>query len=283
MFRSRLILLIVIVFSIVLLYNLPRVVVDNSAPAMETSADLADPEAVIKPEDQEQAHRHHAPEVPDSLTETILNLREMLFSLQNQEKRLIFADSLARLFEFVGNYDSAARYYELKASLLPGADQYLETADALYRALSFSIDQGQRINLAKKARTYYLKVLEEKPDEPDVQVKLGMTYVSGDDPMTGIQMIRKVAEAHPENELALYQLGMLSVTTGQYDKAIDRFRKLIGQNAGHGEARFYLGYCFFEIEEYDKAREEFNKVMTMDVSNELMEAAKKYLENINNI
>jgi tetratricopeptide (TPR) repeat protein len=110
-----------------------------------------------------------------------------------------------------------------------------------------------------------------------------MTYVSGEDPMTGIQMIRKVAEEHPDNELALYQLGMLSVTTGQYDRAVERFEKLIALSADHGEAHFYLGYCWFEMEQYEKAREQFEKVLTMDVSGELLEAAKKYLENINNI
>lgn len=225
----------------------------------------------------------HPSGIPDSVAGTIIILRESLYSLKNQEKRLIFADSLARLFDRIGKYDSAARYYELKTSLFDSFEQNIETAEACYKAMSFAMDGQQRGKWAAKARTYYLKALEEDPDMPDVRVKIGMTYMSGEDPMTGIQILRKVSEEYPDNELALYQLGMLSVTTGQYDRAIERFEELLGLNSDNGEAHFYLGYSYFEKGEHEKARTHFIKVLNLDVSPELNEAAKKYLENINNI
>ena len=279
MLRSRLILLVLIAVSVAVLYNLPRVVVDTSESAVNKSTGNA--EALI--EGNLKQPQAHLSDIPDSVAGTINILRESLFTLHNQEKRLIFADSLAMLFDQVGKYDSAARYYELKISLLESFEQYLETAEACYKAMSFTMDGRLRGEWAEKARKYYEKVLEEDPDLPDVRVKLGMTYLSGNDPMTGIQILRKVSEEYPENELAIYQLGMLSVTTGQYDRAIERFIELVGLNDENGEAHFYLGYSYFEKGEYEKARAQFEKVLSLDVSTELSETAKKYLENINNI
>ena len=283
MHRSRLILLVFIVLSTALLYNLPRVVIDNSEKAVVRASSAVDSGEETHSVSGGMPLQAHASEIPDSLSQTINILRESLFSLQNQEKKLIFADSLAGLFDILSRYDSAAKYYELKSTLLPGFEQYLETADAYYRALSFTLDKNRRFEWAEKARTYYSKVLELNPDLPDIQVRIGMTYMSGEDPMTGIQMMRKVSEEHPDNELAQFELGMLSVTTGQYDKAIERFEKLLRLNEGNGEAHFYLGYCYFEKDEHEKAREQFEKVIKMEVSPELRETAKKYLENINNI
>lgn len=284
MLRSRVVLIVVVLSSVALLYSLPRVVVENDGDALEARSQSGSESAPDMPSAPMATDQHHAmAELPDSLLETANNLRNTLISLEDRKKRLIFADSLAGLYRGVGQYDSAAAYLEVKLQVQPSREHLLEAGDLSYEAMGFAMASDRRSAWAEKARAYYEKVLEEEPELPDVRVKVGMTYLSGNNPMAGITMIRQVAEEYPDNVFALYQLGVLSVTTGQYDKAIERLTRLMRLDPSNGEGRFYLGYSYYETGRYEEAEKSFREVLNMEVSPELRETASKYLEQIDNI
>lgn len=276
MTKSRIFLTLFVVVSTVLLYMLPRYVVDTSSRDIENQA-TAQPST----EPSDVAHDHSF-QLSDSMAAIVNGLYESLTNADNQEKRFIFADSLAEAYKTVGKLDSSAKYSELRAIENPSMANDILAGDGYYLAFNFAVDQTKRQILAEKAQVYYLRVLEEDPDALDIKSKLAMTYVTGPNPMQGITMLREVLNADPENELAIYNLGMLAITSGQLDRARERFDRLRELNPENPEAHFYLGYCLFELGKSKEAEPYFRKVLELDANSELAAASVEYLERIDN-
>ena len=222
----------------------------------------------------------HTFEIPDSLRAKIESLYDSYKNAENQEKRFIFADSLAKAYKTVGKLDSLAKYSEIRALEDPSFENLLTAGDGYYEAFNFAVEPSKRNALAEKARDYYNRILEEDPSLLDVKSKLAMTYVSGSEPMTGIMMLREVLEKDPDNEMAIYNLGLLAITSGQLDRAIERFDKLWSLNPENPDANFYLGYCLYETGKKQESRPYFERVKNVG-NRELVLVAEDYLKRIN--
>ena len=276
MTKSRIYLILFIVVSTVLLYMLPRYVVNNEAD--EVGGDATTGSAAAQP----GSEHDHDFQIPDSLAAKIDLLYVSYKNEENREKRLIFADSLARVYQKIGKLDSLAKYVEVKALELPSLENDILAGDAYYEAFNFAVDQTKRKYLGDKAQEYYKRVLDENSSLLDVKSKLAMTYVASSSPMQGITMLREVLEEDPNNELAIYNLGMLSISSGQLEKAIERFELLKQLDPDKPEAYFYIGYCLFELGKKEDSKPYFQKVLDMGISGEIVIAAEDYLKRINN-
>ena len=277
MTKSRIFLLIFIVFATVSLYLLPRYVVNNE---QQEVVDESNDQSPSPSQDLSQVHSHDVT-IPDSVASRINVLYDSFINADNQEKRLIFADSLAKSYKIVGKLDSLAKYTEVRAIELPSIENFIIAGDGYYEAFNFAVDQSKRNFLAEKAQEYYKRVLDENSSLLDVKSKLAMTYIAGNNPMQGITMLREVIATDPNNEMAIYNLGMLSITSGQYDRAIERFSRLIELNGDNPEANFYMGYCLFELGKKDEAKPYFQQVTQLGISGDLVNASEDYLKRIN--
>ncbi|MCG8311476.1 MAG: tetratricopeptide repeat protein [Cytophagales bacterium] len=275
MIKSRVFLLLFIIASTVLLYTMPRYVVNNTADEVGSQPPSS------KSDNQPGEDHEHAFNIPDEVALKINEFYDSFKNANNQEKRLIFADSLAKAYKTVGKLDSLAKYIEIKAIEIPSLENFLLAGDGYYEAFNFAVDQSKRNYLAEKARTYFDRVLEENPALLDVKAKLAMTHVVGSNPMRGILMLREILEQDPENQLAIYNLGMLSITSGQLEKAIGHFKRLSSLAPENPEAYFYLGYCLFELGKLDESKSNFQKVLSLGISGDLVIASEDYLERIN--
>ena len=259
---------------------LPRYVVNNEEGEIKDEVTESSAKASL---DLLSASDHdHSFHIPDSMAVIIAGFYESFKNAENQEKRIIFADSLAKAYKIVGKLDSLAKYTEIKAIENPSLENYLIAGDGYYQAFNFAVDQTKREFLAVKAQDYYTRVLKENPSLLDVKSKLAMTYVSGSDPMQGITMLREIIAADPNNELTIYNLGMLSISSGQFEKAIDRFEDLKRLDPKNPEAHFYLGYCLFELGKTEESKPYFQRVLDLEISGDLVDASEDYLKRINN-
>jgi tetratricopeptide (TPR) repeat protein len=276
MLKSRIILFAIIAASTFGMYMLPRYVVNNEETKIQSNS------AVTMGTSPATQDHNHSTQIPDSLKVAFESLYVLYRNADNREKRFIFADSLAQAYKSVGKLDSSARYLEVRALDNPTRENLLLAGDGYYEAFNFAVDPSKRSGLAIKARNYFERVLDEDPTLLDVKVKIGMTYVAGSEPMTGIMMIRDVLNKEVENELAIYSLGLLAITSGQYDKALARFEKLKEIDPTNTEAHFYLGYCQFELGLMKQSKASFKKVLELTDNESLTMASKDYLERINN-
>ena len=278
MTKSRFLLQLFVVVTTVLLYMLPRFVVNNIAQNINSdSSDNSDSTT----DNHLPANEHdHSFQIPDSMAVLIEGFYESFKNAENQEKRIIFADSLAKAYKAVGKLDSLAKYLEVKAIENPSHENIIFAGDGYYDAFNFAVDQNKRKYLAKKAQEYYNRVLEENSLLLNVKSKLAMTYVVGSNPMQGIIMLREVLEEDPTNKLAIYNLGMLAISSGQLNKAMERFEKLKQLDPNDPEAHFYLGYCHFELGNEESAKPCFLKVLELGISGDLVVASEDYLKRI---
>lgn len=282
MTKTRILLIVLAIAAIAALYALPRVVVENETElASEGVQENAQPSSDPTTETITEGHQHDF-----SLTEEqekqVDELRTLLKSSENQEKSIIFADSLAGLYRKYSVFDSSAYYKGLVASILKDEATTLEAADAYLEALNFALHEEDAATLKAKAQTLYQSVLEMNPDQLDAKANLAMTYVGGQDPMKGVMMLREVIQEDPNNKTALFNLGVLSITSNQFDKAIERFERLIELDPKHWEGRLYMGYAYLQSGEKDEAKRQFDMVKKEASEPELQAAADNYLKFIDN-
>lgn len=275
MTQSRIFLGLFVIILTVLLYLLPRYVVNNAEKDVVPAGAEATTKSSIPTEDH-----NHAFHMPDSMIAKVAGFYDSYKNAENQEKRFIFADSLAKAYKTVGKLDSLAKYLEVRALEVPSQENFIIAGDGYYEAFNFAVDQAKRKYIADKVQQYYKSVLEEDASLLDIQSKLAMTYVAGSNPMQGIMMLREVLEKDPENTLAIYNLGVLAITSGQIDKALERFEHLKQLEPEKPEAHFYIGYCLYELGKKAEAKPYFEKVLELGISGDLVEASKEYLKKI---
>ena len=167
------------------------------------------------------------------------------------------ATTLARRYNSVERFDSAGYYLEQVALAKPSAQNLQQAADAYFQAFSFAASEERVKLLGGKARELYTKVLKEQPGNLDAKTNLGMAYMSSENPVQGVTLLREVLEVDPRNEKALYNMGILAVQSNQFDKAVTRFQDLVKVNPKNVNGQFYLGVTLARTGAKEEAKKAF--------------------------
>jgi tetratricopeptide (TPR) repeat protein len=173
------------------------------------------------------------------------------------------ATTLAARYATVQRFDSAGYYLASLAATQPSEKAWQQAADAYFQAYSFAASAERKKMLGDKARELYDKVLAANPDNLDAKTNLGMAYMSSDNPVKGIGLLREVLEQDPKNEKVLYNLGILAIQSNQYDKAVERFSQLVQVNPKNVEGQFYLGVSLARTNRGPAARAAFQKAKSL--------------------
>lgn len=264
------------VIVIVFLFSLPKIIIDNDAEEIaslderNTKADTAnnsplDPHSVIE----------------DSLQLSSVEKYKSAYQLaENKKKKSIFADSLARAYARMRDFDKAIDFAREALELSETTESREVLADVYYNAMTFALDMEQAGELGKLAREQMEAVLEEQPRRFDLMNKVAMTYVVSEAPMKGIMMLREILEKDPDNEEAIFNMGVLSIQSGQYDKGVERFSKLITLDSTNIKAWYYLGLCLKETGEVQEAREVLTKAAGLDTDPEVQASINALLDEL---
>lgn len=267
MLRTRILLAAAAIFLTVILFLLPKVVVENDEASDSIGEDSL----------QQQVAAHS---VPEELSTRISQVQRVYRELAENEKSAIFADSLAKLYSQAGKPDSAAYYANAAAEKSNTVERWIVAGDRFYDAYSFAVNPQKQQQMAQRSREFYGKVLEVEPDNYTVKTKMAMTYMSDPNPMTGIKMLREVLEADPDNQLALYNLGMLSLQSGQHDLAIERLEKLVKLDPMQAQAHLLLGIAWMNKGDKKKAESQFKKVKEISSDPAVTATVDSYLKEL---
>lgn len=267
MLKNRIILVVVSALVVVGLFLLPKVVVNND------DKPLAQADTV-----QQQADPHSA--APEGLVKHIAHMRGEYAAASENQKKAIFADSLATLYAEAGRFDSAGVFAEEAATFFNTEASWFKAGDSYYQGYTFALNANKQGNLGEKSRELFQKVLDINPKNLTAKTKMAMTYLSSA-PMKGVAMLREVVETDPKNELALFNLGMLSIQSGQNDKAVSWLSKLMEVNPRHTQGTLLLGMAYMNLNEKKKAKEQFEKVKDMDKDPAVQATVDSYLKDLN--
>lgn len=273
--KSQLILIVVGVCTIVGLYALPKVVVDNEAGTTSVE-DSSAPETSAS-----DVAGMHENELSSENRSEADQLRATLASAKDPSEISAAGKSLAAIYQKEGMFDSAAYILEEVVVLNPTNLELIEEAGkAYYEAYSFALDKAKVENLAEKTRTYLNQVLEKDPSRLDLKTKVAMTYVSSANPMQGITLMREILEEDPQNEDGLFNMGVLSMQSGQYKRAAERFEELVKYHPDNLQGQFYLAVSYFESKEKNKAKAQFEEVKKMTQDSVILESVQTYLDKL---
>jgi tetratricopeptide (TPR) repeat protein len=270
MLKKRLLLIAICAIAIWLLFQLPKVVIENEG-RLTGSGGEDTPAASV---------RDHV-RAPAEIRGLIRETKKQFLKSTEKEKNAIFADSLATLYGIANQFDSAAWFAERAAEFFNNTESWGKTADHYYQAYTLALDQDKQRSLAGKAQEFYGKVLAREPENLEAKTKMAMTYLTSSNPMRGITMLREVLAKDPKNELALFNMGMLSIQSGQYDRAVERLEELVEVNPAHIQGQLLLGLAFMNSGDKQRARVQFEKVKAMNDDPAVQATVDSYLKDLN--
>lgn len=277
--KKQIIVALIAVVGIGLVFSLPKFLVHNEKDEVagtETPVTKSDSLSEIGKMMAEK-HTHKA---SDADQKRIQDLTKNYYSISNNEKKRIFADSILVFYTKFHQYDSVAKYSGEIAVLQPTEKNLVSAGDAFMQA-SDLVSVNEKSAYMDKSRGFYKKALEVNAADLDTKSKLAMTYVTTSNPMEGITLLRDVIKEDPTNQTALFNLGYLSMQSGQYAKAAERFKTLIEVNPAHASGTFYLGLSYQELGNKKKAKQYFEKAKGLDKDPEFQAIVDSYLKESN--
>ncbi len=157
-------------------------------------------------------------------------------------------ESLASFWEDSVKLFEPYAHYTYEASKLDNSEKKLTFAAQLFlQAVRGEHDQAKLGWLSKTAIELFEKALKINPENEDLKIGLGSSYIFGTgrtgDPqqtMRGIQELLSVVRKDSTNMKAQFVLGVGGYVSAQYDKAIERFTKVISAQPDNMEAIAFL-------------------------------------------
>lgn len=267
--KGQIILIGVGIVAVLALFSLPKVIVDSEKEDQLLASQTSD----------EANSKAHSMELKDD--SVIINLKSSLNSVELLEKKLIFADSLAKLYFLRFNYDSGKKYNELMTALVNADSIFEKQADNYYSAYLSATDMQYASKLGGDVRETYTKLSPDNNLSNDQKAKFAMTYASTSNPMQAIMQLREVLEADSLNKVAILNMGILSIRSGQIDKALTRLKKLSKIDADNPNVWYYLGIAYQENDQKQMARMSYQKALNLSESNSILkEGIEQILKNI---
>lgn len=258
--RQQIFLIAAGVLAVVLIYQLPRVVVEN-----ETGVEVKPHDFSISTEDRS----------------LLMSLRQQLNAVSEIKKSINFADSLAKLYLKYQMVDSADSYAALILSLDTASTSRLKAAMIYYQAFQMSTEPDKAVGLAQKAQEIFEELLVADPQNSTLKNKLAMTLMVTETPMAGVQLLREVLEQEPDNRETILNLGLLAIRSGQFDRAKERFEKLLEMDSTDDESLFYYGVVLSESGDTEAAKAVFGKLLNKaDADPALKATASSYIEEL---
>jgi tetratricopeptide (TPR) repeat protein len=271
--RQQLILVMAAISLVLVLFSLPKVLLNKEEKELENSASF-DKEQKAAPQKE-----HGIVSVSSGDRFKIETLKKQL-SEADLSKSKPLLDSLAIVYNRNGLYDSSAYHYERTFAKGNSISAFIAVGDASYKAYYFATSDENAASWALKTQEYYQKALALDSTLLDVKARMAMTYTKGKNPMKAVLTLRSVLEKDPENEQALLNIGLLSVQSGQFEKAVERFKKLLTVNNKNWLGMFYLGIAYNELGKKDLAKECFTQVKANEKEVQIKEAAEQYLKQL---
>ncbi len=268
--KLQLLLSIASILMILGLFQLPRVVVENDV--VTNAQQLAEPDSL--------SGGGHAIEISEETAKIVASLQEKINTEGNPKKIVNFADSLSKMYISFNQLDSAYKYAQKIFEIDSEEFGRLRAGLLTYDIFELTTDQAKATALGQKVRDYLEPIVNSTQDE-SLRVKVGMTYVSTQNPMKGILMIRGVLDENPQNIEAMFKLGILAIQSGQLERAISRFEQILSIAPDDWNSVLYLGISQAEIGEVDKAKKQFDRIIEESNVPVLVQIAQDYQKEIN--
>lgn len=162
--------------------------------------------------------------------------------------------NLGFLYEQVGGFEEAVRYYRKALELQPNHQK------ALYN-LAYSYQASGDV---KTALELYDRLLHFYPKFAGAYLNMGVIYNTMGDSAKAEYMYQKVIRLEPNNAQAYLYLGYLNESTGELREALNDYEKAVEYNPQYSEAYYNMGNVYAALHQYPEAVASYLKTIAID-------------------
>jgi tetratricopeptide (TPR) repeat protein len=137
--------------------------------------------------------------------------------------------------------------------------QQMNLKDMLDRAVA--AHHAGRFN---EARTWYEKLLDCDPENPDALYLLGGIYYQNKNPRSAAELITRAIEIAPDRDYFYNHLGLALNAMGNTDDAMDAFRSALAVNPQNPETYNMMGKVLREKGKTTEAIDAFRRAIDLD-------------------
>lgn len=164
--------------------------------------------------------------LPPFVAEQSATLEAEIETLTGEEK-LAKQQELITLFLTSGRLDKAAPVQKTIAQELDSPDVWRRTGDLYYDWMRQLEDEGRKDPVvAQEAISAYQRVLEVEPNNLDVRTDMATAFLSSNNPMQGVQEIKKVLDVDPNHVQARFNYGIMLAMIGRAEQALEQFENV---------------------------------------------------------
>ncbi len=255
--------------AIVVLFTLPKAVVNNDKDGLTAN--------------EEQPVQHSNTTTPGFISEedrasiTTASANALAEDMNLKKAALL---QLVEIYSRSMKFDSAALYASQLAELTSEKAYIVQSLELYYEAFTFATDPDKIASIGETIRNLYAQIPTETPKHNDLKTKVAMTWVATETPMQGIGMLREVLADHPDHREATFNLGVLAIQSGQYSRALERFATLTTKDPNDVQSWFYLGLSHKELGNKKEARIALEKVKSLENDPSVLATVDNYLSQL---
>lgn len=185
--------------------------------------------------------------IPDSII-------QLLVAIKEKKQDTLLLERIVHAYKDIKHANLYAYNLYKLAQAKNTASAYENAGYAMMNAYKINSDSNISNNIINFALQSFEKVLDFEPDNDNAKIQIAEIYVqSGQEPMKGIEILKKIVEQDPEHVQALTTLGRFSLQSGQYDKAKERLEKVLQIEPNNTEAIYFLAFTEAELGNKQKA------------------------------
>ncbi len=183
---------------------------------------------------------------------------EMLAEYEQVSKRKNYSANdyfnLGFLYEQVGGYEQAMRYYRKALELDPKHEKTLQ--NVAYRL--------KEAGDYKNAIILYSRIVKLYPRTTKAYLNLGIIYNALGDVSRARSLYEKVIKIDPNNDQAFFNLGYLNETAGELRESLNDYERAVEINPKHSEAYYNMGNVYATLGQTAEAIASYLKTTSID-------------------
>lgn len=217
------------VFLIFYLYFLPKSLnMTDAKPMAKTSQELV-----------EENHQEVVT-ISDELNVLIQKMESKYNNSSDNEKKIIFADSLGILFSNGMKFDSSIYYFERAFELSSTWDRKRKVALGYFNHYISST----KLSSAMRAKDLLIELLADTTDVELLTKKAVVMVYTETPPMPGIRLLREIIEDNPSYVDARIYLGEFQLKVGKIEASIEQLKEVLAIDKNNIKALWTLSSCY---------------------------------------
>lgn len=166
--------------------------------------------------------------------------------------------NLGFLYEQVGGYEEAMRFYRKALALAPNHEKALYSLASRYQATGD----------VKTAMALYQRLVHFHPQSTLAYLNMGLIYNALGDTDRAKYLYQKVVNIDPNNADAYFNLGYLNESAGEIRDALNFYEKAVESNPRHAEAYYNMGNVYAALQQYPEAMASYLKTVAINPSHQ---------------